>query len=406
MSTRPRILFIDQEPRVLAGLRRALYSQSDEWDMVFAESPEPVLSSFDQAPFDVIVADTQVPGANEALLGEVMARYPSTVRIVLSSAPQRETMLRAVGPMHQYLAKPCDPDALRATLARACALSNLLTNERLRRLVTQMERLPSLPSLYLQITEELCSPDPSAKRVGEIIARDMGMSAKVLQVVNSAFYALRQQISSPTHAVVLLGLDSVRVLVLSLHVFQQFEALPVQRLSLKSLWQHSIFVATAAKRAMELERADPRAADQAFMAGLLHDVGKLVLAVNLAKEYTSVIHRTEAEGITLHEAEREVLGATHAEVGAYLLGIWGLPDTIVMATAHHHQPGASGERTLGPLAAVHACNVLVGELAPLESIGGRAALDEEYLSTLGLLGHLPRWREVVRDTIAQGGDEC
>lgn len=396
-----RILFIDKEPRVLAGLRRALHSEREVWDMVFTESPQLALEAFDQAPFDVIVTDVRMSGGDDELLRDIMSRYPSTVRIVLSSEAQRETMLRAVGPMHQYLAKPCDPDTLKATLARACALNDLLTNERLRRLVTRMERLPSLPSLYFDIMEELRAPDPSAKRVGEIIAKDLGMSAKVLQVVNSAFYALRQQISSPAHAVVLLGLDSIRILVLSLHVFQQFETLPVRCLSLRSLWRHSILVATAAKRIVDLETADPRAADRAFMAGLLHDVGKLVLAVNLPREYGTAMHRAEANRIALHEAESEVLGATHAEVGAYLLGIWGLPDTIVMATAHHHNVSDGARGAFGPLAAVHICDVLITEITPLARIGARPAMDTRYVAELGLLDHLPRWRDVARETVAQ-----
>jgi len=399
MPTKRRILFIDEEPRVLAGLRRALYSERDAWEMVFAQSPQPALEAFDEAPFDVIVTDIRVPGDDGELLRGIMSRYPSTVRIVLSSEAQRETMLRAVGPMHQYLAKPCDPDTLKATLARACALSNLLTNERLRRLVTQMERLPSLSSLYFDIMDELRSPDPSAKRVGEIIAQDLGMSAKVLQVVNSAFYALRQQVSSPAHAVVLLGLDSIRILVLSLHVFQQFESLPVWRLPLNALWRHSILVAMAAKRIVDRETADARAADRAFMAGLLHDVGKLVLAVNLPKEYGAAMDRAEVRHIALHEAEAEVLGATHAEVGAYLLGIWGLPDTIVMATAHHHSVRGSEERTFGPLSAVHICNALVSEVTHLARIGARPTIDERHVAELGLLDRLACWRDVVQETV-------
>jgi len=370
MPTKRRILFIDEEPRVLAGLRRALYSERDAWEMVFAQSPQPALEAFDEAPFDVIVTDIRVPGDDGELLRGIMSRYPSTVRIVLSSEAQRETMLRAVGPMHQYLAKPCDPDTLKATLARACALSNLLTNERLRRLVTQMERLPSLSSLYFDIMDELRSPDPSAKRVGEIIAQDLGMSAKVLQVVNSAFYALRQQVSSPAHAVVLLGLDSIRILVLSLHVFQQFESLPVWRLPLNALWRHSILVAMAAKRIVDRETADARAAD-----------------------------RAEVRHIALHEAEAEVLGATHAEVGAYLLGIWGLPDTIVMATAHHHSVRGSEERSFGPLSAVHICNALVSEVTHLARIGARPTIDERHVAELGLLDRLACWRDVVQETV-------
>jgi HD-like signal output (HDOD) protein len=362
-----RILFIGREPRVLAGLRRALHGTRDAWDMVFAETPHLALTAFDEAPFDVVVTDVSVSEDEGEMLRELMARYPATVRIVLSSEARREAVLRTIGPVHQYLTMPCDSRTLKATLARACALSNLLSNARLRSLVTQMERLPSLPSLYSDILEELHAPDPSAKRVGEIIAQDLGMSAKLLQVVNSAFYTLRQQVTSPTHAVVLLGIDSIRILVLSLHVFQQFEALPVRHLSLNALRRHSILVATAAKRLVERQVADPQTGEQAFMAGLLHDIGKLVLTVNLPQEYAATIRCAEANALELVEAEAETLGATHAEVGAYLLGIWGLPDTLVTATAHHHHIRDGGEATFGPLTAVYVCNALVSEITPSPS---------------------------------------
>jgi CheY-like chemotaxis protein len=206
-----RILFVDDEPKVLAWLERMLRSMRHEWEMEFAKSGPEALEALAARPFDVVVSDMRMPGMNGTqLLAEVMQRHPQVVRIILSGNADHETGMKSVGPAHQFLTKPCDVEVVKTTVGRACALRDLLADERLRLLVSQMQSLPSLPSLYEELVRELQLPNASLKRVGEIISKDVGMTAKILQMVNSAFFGLRREVSSIGRALTLLGLENVK----------------------------------------------------------------------------------------------------------------------------------------------------------------------------------------------------
>jgi len=400
-----RILFVDDEPKILHGLRRMLHAMRRQWDMAFAEGGQEALDILDREPFDAIITDVRMPGIDGSqLLREVTERHPQTVRIVLSGQAEDETVLQSVRHVHQYLSKPCDTEMLRSTIARACALSDLLENDTLKRLVSQMETLPSLPSLCRTIEQELRSPEASTRKIAEIISQDIGMSAKVLQLVNSAFFGIRRHVATPGHAAVLLGLETIRNLVLSVHVFAQFDQADLGGLSLKVLWDHSMNVGMYARQLARSQNMDPGTVDHAFTGGLLHDAGKLVLAANLTEEYASVLARTSRKGIALHEAEREVFGSTHAEVGCYLMGLWGLPDPIVEALAFHHCPSRHGEEGFTPVTAVHVANILEHEMYSAESIQASSEVDDAYLIHLGLSRQQTEWRVRCREIAKGGGD--
>ena len=386
-----RVLFVDDEPNILQGLRRMLHPLRQEWDMTFAGSGQEALECLGHTPVDVVVSDMRMPGMDGAqLLTHIKIQYPHIVRIVLSGHSDHEMSLRSVGPAHQYLAKPCDAMTLKATIARACALRELLGNATLQQLVSGMTTLPSLPTLYLKIMEAIQDPHVSMGRVGDIIGQDMGMTTKILQLVNSAFFGLQRHIATPTEAVSLLGLDIIKALVLSVQVFAHFDIATLRALSLHTLWQHSMAVGAGAKRIVKMEDGDRTMADAAFTAGLLHDAGKLVLATNLPERYSEARTLMQEQTLPEWEAERVTCGATHAEVGAYLLGLWGLPDALVEALAYHHCPSACPARTLSPLMAVHVANALGHADEGVEPTG---SVDLTYLAELGLSHRLASWRE-------------
>jgi HD-like signal output (HDOD) protein len=385
-----RILFVDDEPLVLAGLRRMLHGMRKQWEMVFVESGDAALGFMADSAVDVVVSDMRMPGMNGAqLLNEVMKRYPRTVRLILSGHADQDLILKCVGSTHQYLSKPCDPDALRATVSRAIGLEASLKNERLQRLIGQMDHLPSIPSLYMKIVETINDPRASLAAVSDIIAQDIGMTAKILKLVNSAFFALRREISSANHAVAYLGLDTIKSLVLSINAFSQLETRELEGFSLAELWNHSLGTAAAAKRIAQIEGAGSKIADEAFVSGLLHDAGKAALAFNFPEEYGQAL-RDPADGkIDPLGAEQRAFGASHADVGGYLLGLWGLPVPVVEAIALHHQPQLAADKTFTPLTAVHVANALV-------HAGDRRecppAVDRQYLATLGLGDRIDVWQ--------------
>ena len=398
-----RILFVDDEPKVLDGLRRMLRPMRHEWEMAFAPGGEEALAALAEKHFDVVVSDMRMPGMDGAqLLSEVKQRYPGIVRIVLSGHSERETVLRSVGPAHQYLAKPCDPKQLRNVITRACALRDLLSEDSLRELVSQMSTIPSLPETYTEIVEELQSPNASMKKVGEIVSKDMGMTAKVLQLVNSAFFGLRHHVSTPSQAASFLGVDTLKSLVLSVHIFSQLDNIKIEGFCLDRLWNHSAATGALAKRIAAAEGCAEQLRDHALMAGLLHDAGKLIIAANLPERYSDVLASVESEGLKLWEAERQILTNTHAEVGAYLLGLWGLPDPIVEAVAFHHNPSRCLGDEFAPLTAVHAANALEHEQSSVENDPDANRLDTEYLGQLGLAERLPVWRDLCMETVQEG----
>jgi len=386
-----QVLFVDDETLILQGLQRSMRSMRNDWDMTFVDNAAAALAFMEKHPVDVIVSDMRMPVMNGAqLLGEVMKRHPKTVRLILSGHADKELILQCVGSTHQFLSKPCDPEQLRNTVLRAMDLESSLKNERLQQLVGRMEHLPSVPSLYSEIVDKMHDPEVVLEDVGAIIAKDAGMTAKMLKLVNSAFFGLRREVSSPAEAVSYLGLDTIKSLVLSMHAFSQFETKSAAGFSLTAVWNHSMETAAAAKQLAQIVLNDRKMMDEAFVAGLLHDAGKIALAFNFPDQYGKILAQTQANGGDLIQVEKEIFGANHAEVAGYLLGLWGLPTPIVEAIALHHHPSLSCSDGFSPLTAVHIANALLhtGQDQP-------TAVDAKYLERLKLADRLSDWRETL-----------
>jgi HD-like signal output (HDOD) protein/CheY-like chemotaxis protein len=390
-----RILFVDDEPRVLQGLQRMLHSFRKEWDMDFVEGGIQALALMQNKTYEVIVSDMVMPGMDGAqLLIEVQKRQPNTVRIVLSGHSEREAVLRLVGPAHQYLSKPCNPDLLKETISRAFALRNLLENQQLKNLVSQMETLPSLPGIYLELMDELRAAEPSIENIGDLISKDIALSLKILQMVNSAFFGLPRAISNATEAASYLGLETIRALVLSLKTFSQFEQTKLPGFSLEEVWKHSWTVGLCAKQIAYYENLDEKTCDQCFMAGLFHDIGKLVLITSLKDQCQQINELAEQEHLESWEAESRILGATHAEVGAYLMGLWGLQNPVIEAAALHHRLGDAMPLSPRPLTMVHFANVMEHHVNGSSSQHAAMSVDGHLLTLLEELGHKEEWSNI------------
>ncbi|MEM6330544.1 MAG: response regulator [Planctomycetota bacterium] len=397
-----RVLFVDDEPNVLAGLRRMLRNRRAEWDMAFAEGGDAALAMMHEQPFDVVVSDMRMPGMDGAeLLGRVQAGWPDTVRLVLSGQSDHELTLRAVGPAQQYLAKPCDPELLYGTIMKTCGVRSRLDTAPIRELVGEIGWFPSLPETYVELVAEMNSPGASIQGASNIISRDIGMSAKVLQLINSSFFGLPVHVDSVEHAASLLGLNVLRPLVLSSEVFRQFDDAQLGGFPLFAFTDHSLCAAMLARRIATLQGASAEVVDNALLAGLLHDVGQVVLAKALPTQYAGVCDRARAGEGPLHELEREAFGASHADVGGYLLSLWGLPIDIVEAVTLHHEPAAGGGDGFSPLTAVHAAEPLV--VPENESVPELAELDGEYLARVGCQAKVADWRACWQHPV---GDTC
>lgn len=375
------ILFVDDRPEELAELEQSLRKFRQEWCMDFALGGQEALRRLESTEYDVVVCDLNMPEVSGTdVLRRVLEQWPKATRILVSKRGEQEQAIESTGVAHQHLVKPCDADLLEMTISDTFALRYHLENDAIRDLVGRLDHLPTLPDTYTSLVEELNSPHSSLARVGDIIRRDVSISAKILQLVNSSFFGLPVHVTDVSHATALLGMNVVKPLVLSSGLFEQFSPGSLGEYSLAHLVDHSAEVALAARCIAQLEGAAPEDCDHAFMAGMLHDMGQLVLAKNYPAQYDQMrAHAIESE-TPLHELERAEFQANHADLGAYLLGLWGLPSPIVEAIVWHHTPFESTHDRLTPLAAVHAAEAIL--TSSKNPMGEASGISHEFLSRL------------------------
>jgi HD-like signal output (HDOD) protein len=388
-----RVLFVDDDTSLLDALRDALRSHRRRWSMRFVDSGEAGLRAIEDSPCDIVISDLRMPGLDGASFLEcVRESSPTTIRIVLSGQAEPRMVARAANVAHQMLSKPCENELLVATIDRACQLTETIARVELRRATVGMAALPSTPHVYGELSQMLASDDASVSEIARIVERDMAISAKILQLANSAYFGRQQPVGAIGEAVSYLGLDTVRALVVQVDGFRQFTGdNALERLAVEQLQAHSWRVANLARQLVH----DPALRGAAFTAGLLHDVGLLVFATQDPPTLAQILVMAKERRLPLISAEREICGVTHAETGAHLLALWGLPIEITSAIASLESPpaGAPGLDTAG---ALYLANALIEEAESSEaavSLGEGASELERLEPAFG--AELPHWRELA-----------
>lgn len=395
--TKKSILFVDDEPNILSGLKRMFRTLRQTIDFHFLESGREALDFMAENNVDIIVSDMRMPGMDGAtLLTLVQEKHPHVIRIMLTGQADEDSILRTVGVVHQFIAKPSDPETLRGVLERACALQDLMKNEQLKSLVSSIGKLPSLPAVYAQLQRKMKEPECSISDIAAIIEQDLAMSTKVLQLVNSSFFGFFKSIDSPARAVHLLGLDTVKALVLSVGIFSELKPTVARFFPAQHLWEHSMAVAAFAKKITESETEVKERIENSFLAGLLHDIGKLVLYSTMPEQYIEATERAQTGELSLCEAESQIFNATHGDVGSYLLGLWGLPGTTVEATAFHHRLDHYPNPSFCSTVAVHAADAIYYMLHPDQRLGAPPPPNLPYLERAGVGHRFDHWLETCR----------
>ncbi|MBN2751088.1 MAG: HDOD domain-containing protein [Rhodospirillaceae bacterium] len=385
------ILFIDDDVNLLRGLRRILHKHREDWDITFMDSPLDALRLLEEKGFDVVVSDMRMPEMDGAsLLSEVEKRYPGTVRVVLSGYTEEKSVLRTIGPTHQYLAKPCNTEDIVSLLDRTLALRGVLRSEPLRTLAASLHNLPSPSALYMRLTAEMRKETSSMRTIAGMISEDVAMTAEVLRITNSAYFSLGSQVHDVFQAVRLLGLETVRALVLSVGIFRQFDKTPELSALVHDLDVYGLTVAALARRFAREEGLNDGLRDQAFCAGMLSVIGTLVFFDAEPRKTKDVLRRAE-RGEDLSTVEKELFGASQAELGGYLLGLWGFNDAIIEAVLYQDHPSACVYTDRSALTCVH----MARAFGPRWPLGERTmrpvSLDVDYVRCLGMEAKVKAW---------------
>lgn len=378
-----RVLFVDDDTSLLDGLRARLHALRSQWEMVFVENGPRAVTELELRPVDAIVADVRMPAMDGVELLEIVRnRWPDAIRIVLSGCAGEQQSARLLSVVHQYISKPCEADQLENVISRCMQLRDVLNEPRLQALVGRIGHLPAMPRTCTNLRNAMADPAVSVREIAGIISEDPAVAAKVLQLVNSAFFRLARRITSIEQAVTYLGLNAIRTLVMAVEVFSAWrDDADVCELTPARLQKTAQAVATAT-RALAHGTAF---ADDALMAGLLHNIGHWVLLKECPQQLQRAIDLARTRSIALHVAEQDVIGASDAAVGAYLLGIWGLPYPVIEAVAFQHSPQRVAQARFDVLAALVTARSLQATNEPLVSgvaENCEAVVDARYLQAL------------------------
>jgi len=390
-----RILIVEDDGLIRQLYKLMLSGETDQWETTIAPDGRSALSLLAQNAFDVVVSDMMMPGMNGIeLLTEVRKLYPHITRIIVSGISDQAEAANSLNCTHLFIPKPLELQSLKAALDRVYSLDAYLNDEKLRALAGKMRVLPSFPTIYLEIVKEIESPHSDIHEVAKIIAKDPAITAKMLRVANSASFGLSEPTSDPVEAAQQLGMSTVRSLTLSAQVYSSMNCRSLKHFSADALWTHLTRCADLASRIMRCERSETADYEDAFTAGMLHDMGQLMLASSLPDQFEKALLLAQQEKIPLPVAELEIFGATHTGLAAYLFGLWGLPAPIIEAVAFHHTPEKSDLKEFTALTAIHVANALCDE-------SEADNLNLPYLEQIGCAGRLDVWREAAAQSQAE-----
>lgn len=387
-------MIADADAQVWEEFRVAL---GDSWDVVGVPSCAAALKEAEQSAFNVVVANNDLPETGGVeLLNQIRQAHPKAIRFIAAAEALKDKVMPSVVGGDQFLALPLDSTALKLTIERSLA-ADYGMSKNVRDLIGRIRTFPTIPSLYLEVVNALQNPNANTADIGALIAKDMSMTTKLVQVLNSAYFGLPRTITDPTEAVGILGFETVKSLIMAVKLLSQYDKVKPVYFSIDNVWRHSTNVARTARVMALLESNSVEQSATAYTAGLMHDLGKVILAANFDDQYNGAHTLARKRQIPLWEVEKDIFGATHGEIGAYLLALWGMSEEVVKVAAMHHEPLRSGDKEFTPLTAVHVANALEYEGSQENEGLPAPVIDGAYLQTIGMADRIDLWRFARRE---------
>jgi HD-like signal output (HDOD) protein len=368
-----KVMFVDDEPMVLKGIKRSLFDTG--WEIILADSGQQALDILSDTPVDFVISDMQMPGMNGAeLLEKVSELYPSTVRVVLSGHADKNMAAKASFVAHQWFSKPCSPDEIKKTVERINIIQQALPNQKIKEIVGKIKVLPSAPKTFFRI-KQLFDADVDMNFIANVIGEDPALTAKILQISNSSFFMLNTKVQRIEDAITRLGADVVYCVVAIAEIYSN--TIKITGYSIEKEQQHSMSTAL-----LGASLAPPEAREETMLVGLLHDIGMYILFM-LAPDSVETYLQKRIKSEDNTALEHELFGADHTQLAGYLLHLWNFPYHLIDSILLHHQPLKLMEHKFGAAAAIYVANLLMS----------KQPLNEDFVAHFQLADKLPGWEK-------------
>ncbi len=402
------ILFVDDNENVINGIQRQLRPYRDQWQLFFAKTGVQALDLMAQFPIDMIVSDMMMPAMRgDELLKIVSEKFPGTVRIILSGYADEMSLKSGLEVAHQYFSKPCTAEVLREAISQIFKIQDCLQNPRIIAEVGDPNQLPSLPKIYHQLNAAIANENTTINEISNIFASDMVLSAKLLQLINSPYFGLNRNISNLTESVNLIGLKKLNNLVLSVHVKNAFPILNSKMEDyMVCLWQDAGRVADLARLITLSENQQEDRPDQAYLGGLLHNLGLLIFLSRGGDKLRFLLEQVKNTEIPVADLELDIFGFTRSEAAAYLLSLWKIPPGIIEAILLQNRPNNTDYDDISVLTAVHvaACLLNPSVISDCDRLFDMP-LNTDYLQRINKLERLPAWQLLADKVLASHADK-
>ncbi len=397
-----RILLVECQTASNNDMEQIHKQLAGDWDSKVVFSGKEALEEADKATFNIVICRMQLSDISGTdLLKSICSKNTATLRyMMIDNEVDRSTLHESWSVVHQFISSPCKPESVVSIVNDSIKLHNFLSNKKLCDRIAAVGTLPSLPEIHEKLVDELKDENTSIQKIADLVGQDIGITAKVLATANSAFFGLRSRVENITQAINTLGIDTVEGIVFAAGVFGQFENPNFPGFSLESIYNRGVAVGTKARMIAHAFGLNNMLTNDALLSGTLHAVGQLVMLTSFKDEFSEALELANKESIPFHEAQMKVLGVTDAAIGAYLLSLWGLRDTVVEAVAWHYKPSEAAAPIISPLTAVHLAYAT--DLDGCNNIkkNETSAVDINYLDALGISGQLESIRSLCTSALA------
>ena len=396
------ILFVDDNENVINGIQRLMRPYRDQWQFFFTRSGPDALAIMEKQQIDLIISDMMMHEMRgDELLTKVSQLYPATVRMILSGYADEETLKSGLKVAHQYLSKPCTSDILREAIAQVFKIQGCVNNPRIIAGVGDVSKLPSLPKIYQELNAAIANEETTTTDIAKIFASDMVLSAKLLQLINSPYFGLNRFISNLNEAINLIGVKRLNNLVLSVHLKTSFPIRnPEMERYMEYLWQDAGRVSELARLIALSENQQEDRPDQAYLGGLLHNMGLLIFFSGAEDKLKCYLDKVKTTDLPVEQLENEIFGYTRSEAAAYILSLWKIPPRIIEAILLQTTPHETEYNDVNALTAVHvAACLLKPTVSDDYSRLFEMTLDTDYLQRIKKLDRVTDWQILAEKVI-------